>query len=97
MAQSFLYDHRGEVARIVHVEDPSDFLSPFTIETRQDVEPVLAYAKAMRDVEQNGNYRFVGTMPIADAERMMLDGSFNDPTAIARYFADSDHALLRGS
>lgn len=97
MAHAQIYDHRGEVVRRIHVEDPTDLLSPFVIETLQDVEPVLDYARAMRDVAQNGNYRLVGVMPVADAERMMRDGSFNDPAAIARYFNDSDHALLRGS
>ncbi len=96
MAHAEIYDHRGDVIRRVHVQDPTDFLSPFAIETVQDVEPVLDYVHAMKDVQERGaNWKLVGVMPLVEAERMMRDGSFNDPAAIARYFNDSDHARLR--
>lgn len=97
MAVSEIYDHRGDLIRRIHVEDPIDALSVFTLETVQDIEPVLAFTKAMRDVQQNGNFRYVGSMPVAQAEAMMRDGSFHDPKAIARFFNDADHALLRGT
>jgi hypothetical protein len=64
VAHSEIYDHRGDVVRRVHVEDPTDQFSSFAVETLQDVEPVLDYARAMRDVRQNGTYRLVGVMPV---------------------------------
>lgn len=96
MAHRFLYDHRGDVVQTVTVEDARDPLSAFTMTTQQDVEPVLDYARALADVQRNGaNWKLVAVMPITEAERMMQDGSFNDPAAIARWANDSDNARLR--
>ena len=96
MAHSEIYDHRGEVIRRVHVEDPTDPWSSFAIETLQNVEPLLDFVRAMKDVQEQGAaWKLVGVMPVAEAEAMMRDGSFNDPAAVARYFNNSDHKRLR--
>lgn len=95
MAHQHIYDHRGDVVRTLHLEDPTDPLSEFTTVMEQDVDPALDYARAMQDVQQNGAMRLVAVMPQVEYERLVREGRFNDPDEIARWANDSTNSRLR--
>lgn len=104
MSHRHIYDHRGSVVRELIVEDPTDFFSPFTTVLHQDVEPILErnaaiaaelYADGRATGPGRGSMTYVGTMPIAEAEKAMREGWLFDDDALTRFFNNSDNARLR--
>lgn len=69
----------------------------FTVQTAQDVSPIIQHCKDRR--EDLAGYRD-GLVPVAEiplfiAEQMMQDGSFYDDDAIRRWLNDPDNRCFR--
>lgn len=100
MANGRLFDFDPETRTVeyFHWDEHSE---TFTIERRQDVEYIADFAKARfnefsgpRDKWGNGkgdmpNYQHVGYIPDVFMNKMMQDGSINDPKAVAKFFRDN--------
>lgn len=79
--QKKLYDHRGNVARVLH-SDPLDD-DYFSIETFEDVEPIIDTVKNLRDDlvhhrNSDAGWTHVAVVPMHVVEKSMREGWFND-------------------
>lgn len=94
-----LYDHVGNVARVLHVDDrdPTGWNSEFITETIEDVEPVLDSAARLRADGHNpkSTMRHVARVPVTVVERAMREGWFHDQKAWDRFLNDPDNKGFR--
>ncbi len=90
MAKTLL-DHRGDVLK--YMQDEGDSVFEVTV---QDLNPLLQHVKAMRETHvQDKEMKLAGFIPTEIVERMMRDGSFNDPAAIKRWLNDPQNECFR--
>jgi hypothetical protein len=92
MAIRTILDARGDVLKTV-VSDASD--DRLTFVTHQDLEPTFKSVAAMRERPMDKEFRPVAEIPAAIVERMMRDGSWNDPAAIRRWVNDPSNDCFR--
>lgn len=101
MAVSLL-DHRGRVMKTIHTDAHDD--NRFVEVMHEDVSPIIEMAKSLALVrsmarakarEKQTGMRLVGFMPDTQVEKMMREGSWNDPQALRRWFNDSQNKDFR--
>ena len=93
--KKFIYDAHGSVARVLHADD-RDPSGDFTIETIEDVEPVLESVKRLReDHKPRGDMKHVARVHVTIVEKAMREGWFNDQAAWNRFLNDPDNKDLR--
>jgi hypothetical protein len=86
-----LLDHRGDVLK--YMQDDGDKV--FEV-TEQDLDPVLRHTQMLRETHvQSSDMKLAAVIPMEVVERMMRDGSFNDPAAIKRWCNDPQNAPFR--
>ena len=86
-----LLDHRGSVLK--YFQDDGE--KTYEV-TEQDLDPVLEHAKMLRETHvQDKEMYLAAVIPMEVAERMMRDGSFNDPEAIKRWCNDPQNDAFR--
>lgn len=93
MAVSLL-DHRGSVIKTIHTDahDPDRMVEV----THQDLDPLLEQVKKDRETHvQSKDMKLAAWIPMEVVERMMRDGSFNDPEAIKRWANDPQNECFR--
>jgi len=67
-----------------------------TLVTEQDLDPVLRDVAIRRDVGKwDTDMKPVAEIPMVIVERMMRDGSWNDPAAIKRWLNDPQNDCFR--
>jgi hypothetical protein len=95
-SQKVIYANDGTVARVLHADD-RDPWGDFTIETVEDVEPLLDDVKVLREnhKEHGGDMKHVARVPVHIVERAMREGWFHDQKAWARFLDDPDNAGFR--
>lgn len=102
MAVSIL-DDRGRVLKTIHTDehDPGRMVEV----THENVEPLIELARSLAIVRQMGRLkdqpsekmgaRLIGFMPDTQIEKMMREGSWNDQSAIKRWFNDPQNKDFR--
>ena len=86
-----LLDHRGDVLKYLQTE--GDSLYEVTV---QDLDPVIAEARMLRETHvQDKEMKLAAVIPMEVVERMMRDGSWNDPEAIKRWANDPQNDCFR--
>jgi len=86
-----LLDHRGDVLKYMQTDGDSTYEV-----TEQDLDPVLRQAELLRQTHVHDNeMKLAAVIPIEVVERMMRDGSWNDPQAIKRWCNDPQNAPFR--
>lgn len=86
-----LLDHRGDVLK--YMQDDGDATYEVTV---QDLDPVLREVQRLRETHvQDKEMYLAAKMPIEVVERMMRDGSWNDPAAIKRWLNDPANEPFR--
>ena len=64
--------------------------------TRQDVAPVIEMAKAYADDGgSRPDLKHVAEIPLVVVEKMMQEGSWNDPAALKKWLNDSANKCFR--
>jgi len=89
-----LLDHRGGILKTLHTDasDPARMVEV----TQQDLDPLLEQVKEARETHvQSSDMKLAGFIPMAVAEQMMRDGSFNDPQALKRWLNDPQNECFR--
>lgn len=90
-----IYDATGTVVRVLHADD-RDPDGDFAIETVEDVEPLLDYVKARRDVQNpKANMRHVAEIPVTIYEKAFREGWLHDQAAWNRFLNDADNKAFR--
>lgn len=85
------------MARVVHADRRSKFGDEFTIQTIEDVEPIIEAAKLKRENQNpKSGYRFVGSIPLTVVEQAAREGWINDKAKWAKWMADPDNKRLMG-
>jgi hypothetical protein len=89
-----ILDHRGSVLKTIHTDAHDE--DRLVEVTTQDMDPVLELVRYMQDthVEIDG-LRPVAFIPEEVVERMMRDGSWNDPAAVRRWANDPSNDCFR--
>lgn len=96
MSERHIYDHRGNVVRVLHSDPEKGFFGDFTIETIEDCEPVVESAATLADDHSsNTDFKHVARVPLSVAEKAMREGWFHDDAAWARWLNDSDNRDFR--
>ena len=92
MAKSALLDLVPEARRetLYHEEDGRTF-----VETRQDVEPIVAAARIVADLPPGRDFRHAAYIPDVVLERAFREGWFHDRAAWKRWANDSANADFR--
>ncbi len=86
-----LLDQRGSVLK--YLQDEGDSTYEVTV---QDLDPVLRHVQKARETHvQDREMYYVGEIPMEVVERMMRDGSWNDPQALKRWFNDPQNECFR--
>ena len=63
--------------------------------TQQDVAPVIESVKRRREEHISADFKPVAEIPDVIVEKMMRDGSWNDPDAIKRWLNDPQNECFR--
>jgi hypothetical protein len=96
MSQKQIYDHKGNVVRVLHSNPEDGFFGDFTIETIEDCEPVVDSAAVLADDHGNhSNLKHVARVPLSVAEQAMREGWFHDEKAWAVWLNNSDNRDFR--
>jgi len=86
-----LLDHRGDVLKYFQTEGDKTYEV-----TVQDLDPVLRQAQLLREThEHDKEMKLAAVIPIEVVERMMRDGSWNDPAAIKQWCNDPQNQAFR--
>lgn len=93
MAIRSIIESRGDIVSEV-VTDPHD-AERVIVATHQDVAPVVALARMRAELPMDSEMRPVAEIPMVVVERMMQDGSWNDPAAIRRWLNSPENAAFR--
>jgi len=92
MASTTIYDATGSVLKAVQVEDNDDRIR---FVTQQEIDPIIQYAKEMADRVPSKEFRHVAEIPQVFIEKMMQDGSFNDPDALKKWINNPANDCFR--
>jgi hypothetical protein len=103
MAVSIL-DDRGRVLKTLHTDAHDD--SRMVEVMHENVSPLIELARSAAiarrmshtnqgSLEKNFGAKFVGVMPDFQVEKMMRDGSWNDPKALKRWLNDPQNRDFR--
>jgi hypothetical protein len=92
MSKSALLDILPDARRKVirHEEDGRTY-----VETRQDVEHVIAAARVLADAPPGKDFRHVGFVPLTVMDQAFNEGWFHDPRAWKRWLNDPDNDCFR--
>jgi len=92
MAKSALLDLVPEARRetLYHEEDGRTF-----VETRQDIEPVVAAARIVAEEPPGADFRHAAFIPEAVLNRAFVEGWFHDAAAWKRWANDPANAMFR--
>lgn len=86
-----LLDHRGDVLK--YFQDDGDKTFEVTV---QDLDPVLRQAEMLRQTHVHDHeMKLAAVIPMEVVERMMRDGSWNDPAAVKAWCNDPQNAPFR--
>lgn len=89
-----LLDHRGSVIKTLHTDahDPDRMVEV----TVQDLDPLLEQVRRDRETHVQGKeMKLAAWIPMEVVERMMREGSWNDPAAIKRWANDPQNECFR--
>lgn len=88
-----LLDHRGGILKTIHTDehDPDRMVEVMT----QDLSPIIEGVKELREATYDPEFRPVGVIPDFVVEKMMRDGSWNDPAAVKRWLNDPQNECFR--
>lgn len=92
MAHTTIYDATGSVLKAVQVADNDDRIR---FVTQQEIDPVVQYAKEMADGDLSKEMRPVAEIPMVIVEKMMQEGSWNDPAAMKKWLNDPANDCFR--
>ncbi len=96
MSQKVIYDQNGNVTRVLHTNDEGDPWGDFTIETIEDVEPVVESAAILADEHADrGDLKHVARVPVHIVEKAMREGWYNDQAAWRKWCNDPDNKDFR--
>ena len=91
----------GDIERNVWYDEFKDKL---TTETVQDIEPILSYNKESRNdwdtrfrVGGHNEWHQAATIPLVIVEKLMKDGTWDDPKRLKKWLNDSDNIMYRTS
>ena len=92
MAKSALLElvPAGRRKTLYHEEDGRTF-----VETRQDVEPIVAAAGLVADAAPGADFRHAAFIPEAVLNQAFIEGWFHDPAAWKRWANDPANAMFR--
>lgn len=65
------------------------------LHSEQALDPVLQEVALLKEQKQDSEMRVAAVIPEAVAERMMQEGSFNDPAALRRWLNDPQNDCFR--
>ena len=65
------------------------------LETRQDVEPILAAARILADAAPGRDFRHAAFIPDTELNRAFAEGWFHDPAAWKRWANDPANTRFR--
>jgi hypothetical protein len=65
--------------------------------TQQDVAPVIEQAKRLAEQPMDKDFKPVAVIPDVIVEKMMREGSWNDPAALKRWLNDPQNKCFRVS
>lgn len=86
-----LLDHRGDVLK--YFQDDGESTYEVTV---QDLDPVMREVQTLRETHvQDKEMKLAAKIPMEVVERMMRDGSWNDPEAIKRWANDPQNECFR--
>lgn len=80
------------LSQVVVDEHDSDRM---VLVTEQDVTGIVDYCAAQSHMPGSKDMKHVAEIPLAVVERMMQDGSWNDPQAIKRWLNNPDNRAFR--
>jgi len=63
--------------------------------TKQDVAPVIEEAKRLAEGPISKDFKPVAVIPDVIVEKMMREGSFNDPAALKKWINDPQNDVFR--
>jgi hypothetical protein len=91
-----IWDVKGDIVQVLHTHDV-DRPDDVTLETVQDVEPVLDEVLALREAggKTAGGMAHVARIPMIIYERALREGWADDDAAWARFLNDPDNAAFR--
>ena len=93
MAIKTILDARGSMlSQVVVDEHDADRM---VLVTEQDVTGIVDYCAAQSHMPGSKDMKHVAEIPLAVVERMMQDGSWNDPQAIKRWLNNPDNRAFR--
>lgn len=92
MSYREIYDASGTIVRTVHVNDADETV---TFNMAQDCEPIIAAARARRELPMDKELRPVAEVPMVVIERAMREGWINDQAAWAKWLNDPDNRAFR--
>lgn len=96
MSEKVLYDQNGNVMRVLHTNENDDPWGDFTIETIEDVEPVIESAAILADEHSDkGDLKHVARVPVHIVEKAMREGWYNDQAAWRKWCNDPDNRDFR--
>ncbi len=93
MANKTLVDANGGMLSTVVTDAHDD--GRMVLVTEQDVTPIVDYCKARAELPMDADMRPVAEIPLAVVERMMQEGSWNDPAAVRAWLNDPDNKCFR--
>lgn len=91
MARREIYDRYGTAVKVLHTDDEG-----ITVQTLEDVEPIIDEAKALRENHKaRGHLKHVARVPSSVVEQSIREGWFNDPKAWDRWLNDPQNRDFR--
>lgn len=95
MADKYLYNADGTVARVLHY-DKDNINGDFAIETIEDVEPIIESVKVLKDVQDNKSaMRHVARVPVTIVEQAFREGWLHDQDRWNKWLSDPDNKAFR--
>jgi hypothetical protein len=93
MAIKTILDARGSMLSQVVVDEHEP--DRMVLVTEQDVTGIVDYCAAKAHEPASKDMKHVAEIPLAVVERMMQEGSWNDPAAIKRWLNNPDNRAFR--
>lgn len=75
--------------------DAVDDHQRMVITTTQDLDPVFKQVELLKEKPMDPEFKPVAVIPDVIVEKMMRDGSWNDPAAIKRWLNDPQNDCFR--
>lgn len=85
-----IFDRRGTIEKSLIDEDDK-----LVSVTKQDVAPVIELVKRKREETMSKDFKPVAEIPAVIIEKMMQDGSWNDPNAMKKWLNDPQNECFR--